>query len=213
MSSIGEKIREIRIARNLTQKELGKVLGLNEEVIINYENNKRDEFYKKYSEKAIAEKRAKTINSQAALKELTEVLNEVLVGRLDAIYNEREKMFKQGNYEEVQFRDYGVLKDRYYSEIKEKFFEELNSNVKNTIEDSFSNIELYMKNYFNEKKNNEIMRRNIKAIETFVILKEIFKRNEIQWALLDITNKIEESQSKNFTIIVERSQDKMDLAV
>ena len=124
MSSIGEKIREIRIARNLTQKELGKVLGLNEEVIINYENNKRDEFYKKYSEKAIAEKRAKTINSQAALKELTEVLNEVLVGRLDAIYNEREKMFKQGNYEEVQFRDYGVLKDRYYSEIKEKFFEE-----------------------------------------------------------------------------------------
>ena len=40
MSSIGEKIREIRIARNLTQKELGKVLGLNEEVIINYENNK-----------------------------------------------------------------------------------------------------------------------------------------------------------------------------
>ena len=68
------------------------------------------------------------------------------------IYNEREKMFKQGNYEEVQFRDYGVLKDRYYSEIKEKFFEELNSNVKNTIEDSFSNIELYMKNYFNEKK-------------------------------------------------------------
>ena len=213
MSSIGEKIREIRIARNLTQKELGKVLGLNEEVIINYENNKRDEFYKKYSEKAIAEKRAKTINSQAALKELTEVLNEVLVGRLDAIYNEREKMFKQGNYEEVQFRDYGVLKDRYYSEIKEKFFEELNSNVKNTIEDSFSNIELYMKNYFNEKKNNEIMRRNIKAVETFVILKEIFKRNEIQWALLDITNRIEESQSNNFTIIVERSQYKMALAL
>ena len=28
-----------------------------------------------------------------------------------------------------------------------------------------------MKNYFNEKKNNEIMRRNIKAIETFVILR------------------------------------------
>ena len=27
-----------------------------------YENNKRDEFYKKYSEKAIAGKRAKTIN-------------------------------------------------------------------------------------------------------------------------------------------------------
>ena len=54
MISIGEKIREARIARNLTQKELGNVLGLNEEVIINYENNKRDEFYKKYSEKAIA---------------------------------------------------------------------------------------------------------------------------------------------------------------
>ncbi len=62
MISIGEKIREARIARNLTQKELGSVLGLNEEVIINYENNKRDEFYKKYSEKAIAGKRAKTIN-------------------------------------------------------------------------------------------------------------------------------------------------------
>lgn len=192
MISIGEKIREARIARNLTQKELGNVLGLNEEVIINYENNKikldldrlieiidtldmnssdiaslieidqkhyknlrdyennkRDEFYKKYSEKAIAGKRAKTINSQAALKELTEVLNEVLVGRLDAIYNEREKMFQQGNYEEVQFRDYEIFKNRYYSEIKEKFFEEVNNNVKNTIEDSFSNIELYMKNYFN----------------------------------------------------------------
>lgn len=40
MISIGEKIREARIARNLTQKELGNVLGLNEEVIINYENNK-----------------------------------------------------------------------------------------------------------------------------------------------------------------------------
>lgn len=40
MISIGEKIREVRIARNLTQKELGNVLGLNEEVIINYENNK-----------------------------------------------------------------------------------------------------------------------------------------------------------------------------
>lgn len=39
MISIGEKIREVRIARNLTQKELGNVLGLNEEVIINYENN------------------------------------------------------------------------------------------------------------------------------------------------------------------------------
>ena len=51
MSSIGEKIREARIARNLTQKELGNVLGLNEEVIINYKNNKRDEFYKKYSRK------------------------------------------------------------------------------------------------------------------------------------------------------------------
>ena len=62
MISIGEKIREARIARNLTQKELGNVLGLNEEVIINYENNKRDEFYKKYSEKAIAGKGAKTIN-------------------------------------------------------------------------------------------------------------------------------------------------------
>ena len=57
-------------------------------------------------------------------------------------------------------------------------------------------------NYFNEKKNNEIMRRNIKAVETFVILKEIFKRNEIQWALLDITNRIEKSQSNNFTIII-----------
>ena len=149
MISIGEKIREARIARNLTQKELGNVLGLNEEVIINYENNKRDEFYKKYSEKAIAGKRAKTINSQAALKELTEVLNEVLVGRLDAIHNEREKMFQQGNYEEVQFRDYEIFKNRYYSEIKEKFFEEVNNNVKNTIEDSFSNIEVYMKNYSN----------------------------------------------------------------
>ena len=41
MISIGEKIREARIARNLTQKELGNVLGLNEEVIINYENNKK----------------------------------------------------------------------------------------------------------------------------------------------------------------------------
>ena len=40
MISIGKKIREARIARNLTQKELGNVLGLNEEVIINYENNK-----------------------------------------------------------------------------------------------------------------------------------------------------------------------------
>lgn len=40
MISIGEKIREARIARNLKQKELGNVLGLNEEVIINYENNK-----------------------------------------------------------------------------------------------------------------------------------------------------------------------------
>ena len=40
MIGIGEKIREARIARNLTQKELGNVLGLNEEVIINYENNK-----------------------------------------------------------------------------------------------------------------------------------------------------------------------------
>ena len=74
---------------------------------------------------------------------MTEVLNEVLVGRLDAIYNEREKMFQQGNYEEVQFRDYEIFKNRYYSEIKEKFFEEVNNNVKNTIEDSFSNIELY----------------------------------------------------------------------
>ena len=165
------------------------------------------------AEKAIAGKRAKTINSQAALKELTEVLNEVLVGRLDAIYNEREKMFQQGNYEEVQFRDYEIFKNRYYSEIKEKFFEEVNNNVKNTIEDSFSNIELYMKNYFNEKKNNEIMRRNIKAVETFVILKEIFKRNEIQWALLDITNRIEKSQSNNFTIIIEKTQYKMALAL
>ena len=82
MISIGEKIREARIARNLTQKELGNVLGL----------------------------------------------NEVLVGRLDAIYNEREKMFQQGNYEEVQFRDYEIFKNRYYSEIKEKFFEEVNNN-------------------------------------------------------------------------------------
>ena len=40
------------------------------------------------------------------------------------------------------------------------------------------------------------MRRNIKAVETFVILKEIFKRNEIQWALLDITNRIEKTQYK-----------------
>ena len=122
MISIGEKIREARIARNLTQKELGSVLGLNEEVIINYENNKRDEFYKKYSEKAIAGKRAKTINSQAALKELTEVLNEVLVGRLDAIYNEREKMFQQGNYEEVQFRDYEIFKNRYLKNYKIKYY-------------------------------------------------------------------------------------------
>lgn len=122
MISIGEKIREVRIARNLTQKELGNVLGLNEEVIINYENNKRDEFYKKYSEKAIAGKRAKTINSQAALKELTEVLNEVLVGRLDAIYNEREKMFQQGNYEEVQFRDYEIFKNRYLKNYKIKYY-------------------------------------------------------------------------------------------
>lgn len=122
MISIGEKIREARIARNLTQKELGNVLGLNEEVIINYENNKRDEFYKKYSEKAIAGKRAKTINSQAALKELTEVLNEVLVGRLDAIYNEREKMFQQGNYEEVQFRDYEIFKNRYLKNYKIKYY-------------------------------------------------------------------------------------------
>ena len=122
MISIGEKIREVRIARNLTQKELGNVLGLNEEVIINYENNKRDEFYKKYSEKAIAGKRAKTINSQAALKELTEVLNEVLVGRLDAIHNEREKMFQQGNYEEVQFRDYEIFKNRYLKNYKIKYY-------------------------------------------------------------------------------------------
>ena len=69
------------------------------------------------------------------------------------------------------------------------------------------------KNYFNEKKNNEIMRRNIKAVETFVILKEIFKRNEIQWALLDITNRIEKSQSNNFTIIIEKTQYKMALAL
>ena len=122
MISIGEKIREARIARNLTQKELGNVLGLNEEVIINYENNKRDEFYKKYSEKAIAGKRAKTINSQAALKELTEVLNEVLVGRLDAIHNEREKMFQQDNYEEVQFRDYEIFKNRYLKNYKIKYY-------------------------------------------------------------------------------------------
>ena len=122
MISIGENIREVRIARNLTQKELGNVLGLNEEVIINYENNKRDEFYKKYSEKAIAGKRAKTINSQAALKELTEVLNEVLVGRLDAIHNEREKMFQQGNYEEVQFRDYEIFKNRYLKNYKIKYY-------------------------------------------------------------------------------------------
>lgn len=122
MISIGEKIREARIARNLTQKELGNVLGLNEEVIINYENNKRDEFYKKYSEKAIAGKRAKTINSQAALKELTEVLNEVLVGRLDAMHNEREKMFQQGNYEEVQFRDYEIFKNRYLKNYKIKYY-------------------------------------------------------------------------------------------
>lgn len=122
MISIGEKIREARIARNLTQKELGNVLGLNEEVIINYENNKRDEFYKKYSEKTIAGKRAKTINSQAALKELTEVLNEVLVGRLDAIHNEREKMFQQGNYEEVQFRDYEIFKNRYLKNYKIKYY-------------------------------------------------------------------------------------------
>ena len=122
MISIGEKIREARIARNLTQKELGNVLGLNEEVIINYENNKRDEFYKKYSEKAIAGKRAKSINSQAALKELTEVLNEVLVGRLDAIHNEWEKMFQQGNYEEVQFRDYEIFKNRYLKNYKIKYY-------------------------------------------------------------------------------------------
>ena len=61
---------------------------------------------------------------------MTEVLNEVLVGRLDAIYNEREKMFQQGNYEEVQFRDYEIFKNRYYSEIKEKFFEEVNNKTK-----------------------------------------------------------------------------------
>ena len=192
MISIGEKIREARIARNLTQKELGNVLGLNEEVIINYENNKikldldrlieiidtldmnssdiaslieidqkhyknlrdyennkRDEFYKKYSEKAIAGKRAKTINSQAALKELTEVLNEVLVGRLDAIYNEREKMFQQGNYEEVQFRDYEIFKNRYYSEIKEKFFEEVNNNVKNTIDSLFPGNKIWKRWFHN----------------------------------------------------------------
>lgn len=74
------------------------------------------------AEKAIAGKRAKTINSQAALKELTEVLNEVLVGRLDAIYNEREKMFQQGNYEEVQFRDYEIFKNRYLKNYKIKYY-------------------------------------------------------------------------------------------
>lgn len=74
------------------------------------------------AEKAIAGKRAKTINSQAALKELTEVLNEVLVGRLDAIYNEREKMFQQGNYEEVQFRDYDIFKNRYLKNYKIKYY-------------------------------------------------------------------------------------------
>ena len=76
MISIGEKIREARIARNLTQKELGNVLGL----------------------------------------------NEVLVGRLDAIYNEREKMFHQGNYEEVQFRDYEIFKNRYLKNYKIKYY-------------------------------------------------------------------------------------------
>ena len=74
------------------------------------------------AEKAIAGKRAKTINSQAALKELTEVSNEVLVGRLDAIYNEREKMFQQGNYEEVQFRDYEIFKNRYLKNYKIKYY-------------------------------------------------------------------------------------------
>ena len=38
MISIGEKIREVRIARNLTQKELGNVLGLKTMKIIRETN-------------------------------------------------------------------------------------------------------------------------------------------------------------------------------
>lgn len=139
----------------------------------------KEEFYQKYSEKAMAEKRAKSINSQEALKELAEVLNEVLVGRLDVIYDEREKLFQQVDHEETQFRDYDVFKYKYYGEIKHKFFEEVNIKVKNTIEDSFSNMELYMKQYFKEKKNNEIMRRNIKVVETFVILPEVKNKEAV----------------------------------
>lgn len=256
MSSIGEIIREARIAKNLTAKELGKILGLNEEVIINYEsdkikldlekllaiidildinfedvaslididtsqykqlrdyeNNKREEFYKKYSDKVIAEKRTKSINSQGSLKELAEVLNEVLVGRLNEIYNERENIFKQGDYEEIKFRDYNVFERRYYYEIKEMFFEEINNNIKNTIEDYFENIELYMRRYFNEQKNNEIMRRKLKLIETCVMIKEIFKHNKIKWAILELNYIMEENIFNNLTVIIDVKQKKMALAI
>ena len=132
MSSIGEKIREIRIARNLTQKELGKVLGLNEEVIINYENNKRDEFYKKYSEKAIAEKRAKTINSQAALKELTEVLNEVLNDTNNLIKNVIGDI--NSNSKDIQSAINSVSKDVGYT-LSDNFNKAINGgNLSKTFE-------------------------------------------------------------------------------
>lgn len=170
-----------------------------------FNNIEKEEFYKKVAGKAAEEKRLKRINSHEKLKELAEVLDKELVERLDIIYNEGEKLFKQRQYEEVKFRSYEIFKQKYYAEIKEEFFHELNFNIRTLIESSYENLENYMKRYFQNEKNNELLRRKIKAIETFVMLKEIFKKYDIKWAILGIEdNNID--WFDNFTVVVLRGQ-------
>ena len=170
-----------------------------------FNNIEKEEFYKKVAGKAAEEKRLKRINSHEKLKELAEVLDKELVERLDIIYNEGEKLFKQRQYEEVKFRSYEIFKQKYYAEIKEEFFHELNFNIRTLIESSYENLENYMKRYFQNEKNNELLRRKIKAIETFVMLKEIFKKYDIKWAILGIEdNNIDWFDI--FTVVVLRGQ-------
>ncbi|WP_340395270.1 helix-turn-helix transcriptional regulator [Paenibacillus sp. FSL E2-0177] len=116
MATFGNRLREIRLANNLTQKELAVLFKLSESAIGMYERDEREPSFKLANE----------------IADRFEVTTDYLFGRTDIIRSEETNLSFYGGPSEYTEDEIEVIEDalRRYREMKSKLIHQIEDNKK-----------------------------------------------------------------------------------
>lgn len=119
MATFGNRLREIRLANNLTQKELAVLFKLSESAIGMYERDEREPSFKLANE----------------IADRFEVTTDYLFGRTDIIRSEETNLSFYGGPSEYTEDEIEVIEDalRRYREMKSKLIHQIEDNKKSNL--------------------------------------------------------------------------------